>query len=121
MVERRPPNSPYAHLAAKLVAEAVIEGRQADFVEVLTRYLELSNYSSIESLKDDLLWGGEEIGKFLGVSRRWVFDAIENGRFPISRPKKGGVAARKSIILCWLLAQELKALAGRADPEEADR
>jgi len=107
-----PPESPYAKLTATLVAETLLADREPDLIAVLTRYIELHGFTSIEHLKDDMLWGAEAIAAFLGRNAKTVFLWVESGRFPCSRLGKNGIAARKSIIVCWMLTQELMALRG---------
>jgi hypothetical protein len=103
---------PYAKLTATLLAETLLEDSDTDFVTVFTRYIAALGFTSLDNFKDDLLWGADAVAAFLGRSPRTVFLWVETGRFPYSKLGKGGIVARKSVILCWLLAQELKNMRG---------
>ena len=100
--------SPYAKLTAELLAETLIEGTEPDFVGVFTQYIAMLGITSLDNLKDDMLWGADAVAAFLGRSPRTVFLWVETGRFPYSKLGKGGIVARKSVLACWILAQELK-------------
>jgi hypothetical protein len=69
-------------------------------------------------LKDDILWGAEEIAAHFGmIDRRPIYNYVEKSRFPFFRIGKNTIAARKSVISAWIMAQELQnVLAGVDEP-----
>ena len=105
--------SAVAQFSATLIAETLIAGRRPDLVELLARYLEHDGMNAEYELRKDMLWGVVEIAEFVGVTRKRMFGWIENGRFPHCRP--GGtasIAGRRSVIHCYLFAQELASMKG---------
>jgi hypothetical protein len=102
----------YAKYAARLLTESLIDGRHPDFEQVLARYLEAFGVTADYQLREDWLWGAVEIADFVGVSPRRVFGWVENGKFPHVKMGNGGIAARKTIILAYVFAQELASMRG---------
>jgi len=50
----------------------------------------------------DLLWGAEEIAKFIGRSRRSVFDMLEKGVLPAKKVNGRWVVERSKLIAFFL-------------------
>ncbi|MDG3575709.1 helix-turn-helix domain-containing protein [Rhizobium sp. YJ-22] len=48
--------------------------------------------------KIDLLWGGEEIAKFIGRTRRATFDMLDKGQLPARKVNGRWVVERKTLI-----------------------
>jgi hypothetical protein len=62
-----------------------------------------------DKLADDLLYGAEDIGKFLGLNRRSVYYRASlrgRRRLPVFRMGGSGICARKSTLLDWIRSQE---------------
>jgi len=57
------------------------------------------------SLSFDLLQGADQIGAFLGASRRQVYHLVNSGHLPVFRMGTK-LCARKSRLLSWIEDQE---------------
>ena len=53
-------------------------------------------------LGDDMLWGADEIGRYLKLPRRRVYTLIESHGMPVIRLSMKRIAARKSDLNSWL-------------------
>jgi hypothetical protein len=104
--------SHYAKFAAALLADTLIENRRHELESILARYLQLHGMTEDYQLHDDLLWGAVQIAAFLGVKPKRVFGWIESGRFPHVHMGNGSISARKSVIHCYVMAQELASIKG---------
>lgn len=54
-----------------------------------------------ETQQADLLWGAQTIARFLGLTKRQVYYALESGSLPI-RKIGGRLCARRSSLLAFI-------------------
>jgi len=104
--------SAYARFSAALLTETLVENRRHELESILARYLQFHGMTDDYQLRDDWLWGAGEMADFVGVKTKRMFGWVETGRFPHVRLGNGSISARKSIIHCYVLAQELATLKG---------
>jgi hypothetical protein len=50
-----------------------------------------------ETLADDLIYGAEEIGDFLGITARAAYHQIESGNLPVKRMGRLIVASKSAL------------------------
>jgi excisionase family DNA binding protein len=58
-----------------------------------------------DNISTDILKGASEIAKFLGLSRRAIYHAVDTGVLPTFRIGSN-VFARRSTLLAWIASQE---------------
>lgn len=63
-------------------------------------------------LADDMLYGADAIADYLGMRRRRVYHAVEQGHIPVLRIGQL-ICARKSRLLKWIGEMEAKAFGSR--------
>lgn len=56
-------------------------------------------------LSDDVLWGAEAIGQFLGMTRRQVYHACDQEHLPIFRVGST-LVCRRSTLMAFITARE---------------
>lgn len=58
-----------------------------------------------QEIASDMIYGAEEIGRFLGLPKRRVYHVVNMGHLPVFR-LGSGICARKSTLIKWIRQQE---------------